>query len=129
MPDRTIQERLRDPLHGFGLTPVPEVVNRLRRADEQRREAADRIDELEAIVDRLPKTADGVVVIPGTGTPLYSPAYHGTDYFEISAEWIEKTEYGSGWAVAWGGLQYDISDVSLWYSTEAAAREAMEETK
>lgn len=83
---------------------------------------------LQAIVDRLPKTADGVPVVPGTQTPLWNPDYAGTGYYQVDASWIEHTpDCLCEWSVTWGGPGHDASDVGRWYSTEQAAEAARKE--
>jgi hypothetical protein len=79
------------------------------------RAAADRIEELEAIVEKLPKTADGVIVVPG-----------------MQGVWISPHQVTAGIRECFGGLEaeYDGDNgpehmpFDQTYSTRAAAEAA-----
>jgi hypothetical protein len=91
------------------------LVNRLRnlaidcdnegqeRAADLCREAADELDRLQAIVDQLPKTADGVPIAPGTRV-----------WSELAGEVSRVTVNRIGI----GGVYHDV------YSTREAAEKA-----
>lgn len=71
------------------------------------------IEELQAIVDKLPKTADGVVIMPGmTVFELWKTAKDGIASFVIDC-WCEKDDC-------------DPIEGSEVYSTKAAAQAAKE---
>lgn len=93
-------------------------------------------ERLRAIVDRLPRTADGVSVIPGQ--VVWSNAPHRvktkeqhettTGYSEwkpielpkLCNEWEFNTSTGKHY-LCWGGPDYDAVDVDECYSTREAA--------
>ncbi|MEQ8770080.1 MAG: hypothetical protein RIB60_06180 [Phycisphaerales bacterium] len=108
---------------------VPPAISKSpEELQEQADSEHDRIAALEAIVKRLPKTADGVPVVPGhEPTKLYNPDYAGTKWFEVDAGDIEFGDSDREWSVCWGGWDYDSTPVSDWYSTREAAEAAKED--
>lgn len=74
-----------------------------------RHEAADRIEELEAIVEKLPKTADGVTVV--SGMKLYQD---------------DRQCNVTGQYCAWlpGEQKHFYLYAEVWFSTRAAAEAA-----
>lgn len=79
-------------------------------------EAADRIEELEAIVARLPKTADGVVVTPGT--MVYN--HTGKVGFRVATYGGDDGRGGCLWYAPYGGP----ATYTPVYSTREAAEQA-----
>ena len=77
-------------------------------------EAADRIAELEAIVEKLPKTADGVPVAPGM--KVYDKDFQGYDVTGLRA--MDDSSMPSDAYLSWPRV----------YSTLAAAEAAKEAT-
>lgn len=85
------------------------------------------IDYALNILAKLPKTADGVPVIPGTNTPLWNPDYKGTCYFHMDASFLRfDADTGNNWLVEWDGTDPGESLASEWYSTRELAEQAAE---
>lgn len=95
----------------------------LDERDRERDSLASDVLKLMRIVEKLPLTGDNVRVIPGDeSTKLYNPDYHGSEYFQLDASWIEHTpDCDCQWSVSWGGPDYDASSISDWYTSEEAA--------
>lgn len=89
--------------------------------------AADRLEELEAIVARLPMTADGCVVDTSRRFVLFNKqGYMGSPYFDPEIGWAV-------WPTCKLGLRRPINDDEHWpqpieycYSTREAAEAARE---
>jgi hypothetical protein len=71
-----------------------------------------RIDQLEGVVAKLPKTVDGVPITPGM--ELFSPIYDGPARAELRYPFTEYPIYAVGWGVNVAGAEV--------YSTAEAAR-------
>lgn len=98
------------------------------------RKAADRIEILETVIDKLPKTADGVPVVPGMkvykrwivdDSKVSGRIWTANDDREV--EWIDEDDQ----IVFCDGDRYDIQseNASDYYSTEAGAEAAAQEGK
>ena len=83
---------------------------RERVFDFEAEQLIDEIDRLRAIVDKLPKTADGVAMVPGDAIWVI------TDDMGIQADLVDEPR----------AEKYNAHLVSDCFSTEAAARAAKE---
>ena len=89
-------------------------------------EAAERMEELQADVDKVPKTADGVMITPGMVLYYLDPLTN-LPQFVLVGDWrdLEKT-----WDCYAGEVYGDIRLTTLdCYSTEQAAKDAAEKPR
>ncbi len=86
-------------------------------------EQAETIERLEAFVDKLPKTKDGVHVLPGD--IVWHNGEHGLERRNV--QWSPPASPSSGY-LAWYGLSGPPVIISCCYSTREVAEKAWEES-
>ena len=107
---------------------IQDLRKRLKESERQLAAMQAENARLRAVVEKLPKTADGVVWLPWENKPVYWLLDDGT----ILDCLFDKYYFMPGWKVdrAWGVKHGDYENiVSDCYSTEAAALAAMSEEK
>lgn len=103
-----------------GFNTLKRMLGSFTTRDQLELAAAARIAELEAIVAKRPKTADGVPVVPGS--EVWHPEYMWRPW------WVEYCDSSGGYFVPINpdrrGNEWDEAAVSDCYSTPQAAEAA-----